>query len=46
MKYSWQYGLILKPSKHPLTMIDSAISDWAIYNGIIQGKIYLTQTIM
>ncbi|CAF2091167.1 unnamed protein product [Rotaria magnacalcarata] len=45
MKCCRQDGLILKPSK-PLTMIDLAISDWAIHKSIIQGELYSTKTII
>ena len=45
LKCCRQDGLILKPSR-PLTMIDLLISDWAQNNGIIQGELYSTQTIM
>jgi hypothetical protein len=45
MRCCRQDGLILKPTK-PLTMIDLAISDWATNNGIIQGELYSTKTII
>ncbi|CAF0870990.1 unnamed protein product [Rotaria sp. Silwood1] len=45
MRCCRQDGLILKPSK-PLTMIDLLISDWALHQGIIQGELYSTKTII
>ncbi|CAF0787041.1 unnamed protein product [Rotaria sordida] len=45
MKCCRQDGLILKPSK-PLTMIDLLINDWALHQGIIQGELYSTKTII
>ncbi|CAF4557909.1 unnamed protein product [Rotaria socialis] len=45
MRCCRQDGLILKPKK-PLTMIDIAISDWALHHGVIQGELYSTKTII
>ncbi|CAF2054431.1 unnamed protein product [Rotaria magnacalcarata] len=45
MRCCRQDGLILKPTK-PLTMIDLAISDWALHHGVIQGELYSTKTII
>jgi hypothetical protein len=36
-------GLILKPDR-PLTTINALVSDWAFYDGVIQGELYSTQT--
>jgi hypothetical protein len=38
-------GLILKPDR-PLTMINTLVSDWALYDGVLQGELYSTRTIM
>ena len=36
-------GLIFKPDR-PLTMINTLISDWALYDGVSQGELYSTKT--
>jgi hypothetical protein len=40
-----QDGLILKPDR-PLTMINTLISNWALYDGVSQGELYSTRTTM
>jgi hypothetical protein len=43
MKCCRQDGLILKPDR-PLIMINTLISDWALYNNVSQGELYSTRT--
>jgi len=45
MKCCRQDGLILKPDR-PLTTINKLVSDWALYDGVIQGELYSTRTTM
>jgi hypothetical protein len=45
MKCCRQDGLILKPDR-PLTTINKLVSDWALYQGVIQGELYSTRTTM
>jgi hypothetical protein len=45
MKCCRQDGLILKPDR-PLTTINKLVSDWALYEGVIQGELYSTRTTM
>ncbi|UJR38301.1 hypothetical protein I4U23_030971 [Adineta vaga] len=43
MKCCRKDGLILKPDR-PLTTINTLVADWALYDGVIQGELYSTET--
>lgn len=45
MKCCRQDGLILKPDR-PLTALNALIADWALNNGVMQGELYSTETVM
>ncbi|CAF3564069.1 unnamed protein product [Rotaria socialis] len=45
MKCCRQDGLILKPDR-PITTINTLIADWASNNGVVQGELYSTQTMI
>ena len=45
MRCCRQDGVILKPNRS-LTMINTLISDWALYDSVSQGELYSTRTTM
>jgi hypothetical protein len=43
MRCCRQDGLILKPDR-AITTINQLVADWALYNNVVQGELYSTQT--